>query len=67
VRENRRAKYILADNFQDVFKSCIDTTQLGILVIPAGDNACRVEVASGNIPLSEFVAGKISASFEPVK
>ena len=60
VREDRRNQYILADNFQKVFRSTIDTTQVGILVTSTGKGKCRVEIASGNISLAEFVAKEIA-------
>lgn len=59
VRESSRKQYILADNFQNVFRSTIDTTQVGILVTSTGKGKCRAEVASGNIDLAAFVANKI--------
>jgi len=65
VRESGRSQYILADNFQGVFRSTIDTTQVGILVISAGEGKCRAEIASGNIDLAAFVAKGIAAKESP--
>lgn len=65
IREDRRKNYIRADNFQNVFKSTIDTTQIGILVISTGTNKCRVEIASGNIGLAVFVSSEISKKLNP--
>lgn len=67
IRENRRKKYIVADSFEGVFRSTIDTTQVGILVIPTSEDKCRVEVASGNIALAEFVAREIAIKDRPKK
>lgn len=53
--EDEKRYYMIADNFQNVFRSSIDTTQVGILVTPTAPDKCRVEVASGNIDLAVFV------------
>jgi hypothetical protein len=60
AREDAGNRYIVADNFQKVFRSTIDTTQVGILVTPVAENKCHVEVASGNIDLAAYVAKEIS-------
>jgi len=65
VREDKGNLYMVADNFQDVFRSTIDTTQVGILVTSAGEGKSRVEVASGNIDLAAFVAKGIAAKESP--
>ena len=65
VRESKRNQYMVADNFQRVFRSTIDTTQVGILVTSAGEGKSRVEVASGNIDLAAFVAKGIAAKESP--
>jgi len=67
VRESRRKQYLLADNFQGVFRSTIDTTQVGIVVTSAGKDKCKVEIASGNIDLAAFVAKEISIKDRPKK
>ncbi len=67
VREDKRNQYILADNFQKVFRSAIDTTQVGILVTSASEGKCRVEIASGNIDLAAFVSKKISEKIKSNK
>jgi len=67
AREDARNQYIVADNFQGVFRSTIDTTQVGILVTSISDKKCRVEVASGNIDLAVFVANEISIKDRPKK
>lgn len=65
VREDKRNQYILADNFQKVYRSAIDTTQVGILVTSVSKGKCRVEIASGNIDLAAFVAKEISIKDRP--
>jgi len=65
VRESRRRQYILADNFQNVFSSTIDTTQVGVLVISTTANKCNVEIASGNLGLAVFVSEEISKKLNP--
>lgn len=67
VREDRRNQYILADNFQGVFRSTIDTTQVGILVTSTDKGKCTVEVASSNIDLALFVAKEIAIKDRPKK
>ena len=67
VREDVRNQYILADNFQKVFRSTIDTTQVGILVTSTPEGKCRVEIASGNIDLAAFVAKEIAIKDRPKK
>lgn len=67
VRENGRKQYIAADNFQNAFRSAIDTTPVGILVISRGANKCDVEIASGNIGLAAFVSGEVSKKLNPRK
>ena len=67
VREDKRNQYIVADNFQGVFRSTIDTTQVGILVVSTGESKCRVEIASGNLDLAEFVANEIAIPNRPKK
>ena len=65
VREDEKNQYILADNFQNVFRSTIDTTQVGILVTSTGVGKSRVEIASGNIDLVAFVSNEISIKDRP--
>ncbi|MCX5666292.1 MAG: hypothetical protein NT036_04525 [Candidatus Omnitrophica bacterium] len=67
AREDETNQYIVADNFQGVFRSTIDTTQVGILVTSVSDNRCRVEVASENIDLAAFVANEIAIKERPKK
>ncbi|MCX5668335.1 MAG: hypothetical protein NTY34_08570 [Candidatus Omnitrophica bacterium] len=65
AREDTRNQYIVADNFQKVFRSTIDTTQVGILVTSTSEDKCRVEIASGNIDLAVFVAKEIAIKDRP--
>ena len=67
AREDERNQYIVADNFQGVFRSTINTTQVGILVTSVSEGKCRVEIASGNIGLAEFVAKEIAIKDRPKK
>lgn len=68
AREDVKNKFIVADNFKGkFFKSCIDTTQVGILVTPWEKNKSQVDVASGNADLAIFVSKKISEKIKPVK
>jgi hypothetical protein len=67
AREDERNQYIVADNFQKVFRSTIDTTQVGILVTSVSAGKCRVDIASGNIDLAAFVAREIAIKDRPKK
>lgn len=67
VRENKKEKFIVADNFQKVFRSSIDTTQVGILVTAWEVNKSQVDVASDNADLANFVSKKISEKLKPGK
>jgi len=67
VREDERNQYIVADNFQNVFRSSIDTTQVGILAASTPEGKCRVEIASGNADLAAFVAKEIAIKDRPKK
>ena len=67
VREDERNQYIVADNFQKVFRSTIDTTHVGILVTSTSEGKCRVEIASGNVDLAAFVAKEIAIKDRPKK
>jgi|GEM_PF-1280359 len=67
IREDKEHRYIVADNFQKVFRSTIDTTQVGILVTPILEGKCQVEIASGNIDLAEYVAKEIGIKDRPKK
>jgi hypothetical protein len=60
VREDKDNHYIYADNFQKAFRSTIDTTQVGIVVIWLEPEKCRVETASHNIDLAVFVSKELS-------
>lgn len=67
ARENKKQRFIVADNFQNVFRSSIDTTQVGILVTAWEANKSQVDVASENTDLAAFVAKKISEKLKPGK
>ena len=67
IRESKRNQYILVDNFQKVFRSTINTTQVGILVASTPEGKCRAEIASDNIDLAAFVAKEIAIKDRPKK
>jgi len=67
AREDKKKYFIVADNFQKSLKSCIDTTQAGILVTPWEKNKSQVDVASGNADLAAFISKKISEKLRPGK
>lgn len=57
-------KYIVAEGFNHVFKSCIDTTQVDIFFNESGPGKTEVGVSSLNYQLSAFVAEKLFTSIE---
>ncbi len=65
VREDRKKHYIYADNFQKVFRSTIDTTQVGIVVTWLEPNKCQVEIASDNTDLAVFLSKEITKKLKP--
>ena len=48
--------YIIAMEFEKVFKSCIDTTELGIFFTRTGPHTTEIKVTSLNSNLSQFIA-----------
>lgn len=67
AREDNKYNFIVADYFDKVFYSTIDTTQVGILVTSTGKDKCKVEVASSNVDLAAFVAKEIAIKDRPKK
>lgn len=65
VREDVKKHYIYADNFQEVFRSTIDTTQAGIVVTWLEANKSQIDVASNNIDLAIFVAKELDKKLNP--
>lgn len=60
VRMSKRKRFIVASNFQAVFKPAIDTTQAGILVTPVEKDKCRIDIASANTDLTLLLSKKLS-------
>jgi len=58
-KQDRKDYFIVAYQFNLVFKPSIDTTEVGILLKPGAENKTRVIVASGNYYLAQFVSGKL--------
>lgn len=67
MRENKKRHFIVADNFQNAFKSCINTTQVGILVTAWEKDKTQIDIASGNADLAAFVSKKVSEKLKPGK
>lgn len=65
IREDRKKHYIYANNFQKVFRSTIDTTQVGIVVTWLEPNKCQVEIASDNTDLAAFLSKEITKKLKP--
>ena len=51
--------YIVAMGLESVFKSCIDTTELGIFFTEIAPHRTEVKVVSLNYSLSQFIAPKL--------
>jgi len=59
LHEDRKKYFITANRFDNTYKLCIDTTQLGILITPLEDGKSVVEVASGDYSLAKFVSERL--------
>ncbi len=59
LREDREKYFLTANRFDNAYTLCIDTTQLGILIVPLGDGKSGVEIASGDYGLAKFVSEKL--------
>ena len=56
VFQQNKDDYIVAIEFEKVFRSCINTTELGIFFTETGPNKTEVKVTSLNYNLSQFIA-----------
>ena len=59
IFQQRKDDYIVAMEFEKVFRSCIDTTGLGIFFTQAGPNKTEVKVTSLNYSLSQFMSQQL--------
>ena len=59
VKKDTKNFMIGAVRFDSAFHSCIGTTEVGIVVRPAGGTSTEVLVASGNYNLAEYVSQEI--------
>lgn len=59
IFQKRADKYIAAWGFNNVYKSCINTTELGIFFSRPEPNRTQVEVSSNNSRLSAYVSEKL--------
>ena len=59
IFQQRKDDYIIAMELDKVFKSCIDTTELGIFFTVVNPQKTEVKVTSLNYNLSQFVAQKL--------
>ena len=64
IFKNRQDDYIVAMEFEKVFRSCINTTELGIFFTQTAPNKTEVKVTSMNYNLSEFIARKLFTYIE---
>ncbi|MFH1062893.1 MAG: hypothetical protein V1747_08455 [Candidatus Omnitrophota bacterium] len=59
IKKDIKRSLIVAQRFDRSFHSCIDTTEVCILVNPVNQGHSEVVVVSGNYSLAEFVSEKI--------
>ncbi|MGB2705307.1 MAG: hypothetical protein WBC74_00380 [Candidatus Omnitrophota bacterium] len=59
IHEKPEEYFIVANRFDKAYTLCIDTTELGILIVPLEDDKSRIEVASGNYSLARFVSEEL--------
>jgi len=64
IRQKPEKYFIVANKFDKAYTLCVDTTALGILIVPLEDNKSSIEVASGNYGLAEFVSENIFGKLE---
>jgi hypothetical protein len=55
----QEGRYIVAIEFNGIYKNCIDTTELGIFFKKEGPQKTQVEVASLNGNLSQYVSERL--------
>ena len=56
IFQQRKDDYIVAMEFEKVFRSCINTTGLGIFFTQTGPHTTEVKVQSLNYNLSQFIS-----------
>jgi len=57
--QDKEHYFIEAYRFNEAFKPCIDTTEVGILMKPEAENKTRVIIVSDNYYLADFVSKEI--------
>ena len=58
---NRKKKFVVARQFDGVFKSCIDTTEAALLFTAEGTRTTKLTVVSDNHNLAEYVCAAMAA------
>ncbi len=64
LRADKKRNFILACDFSNAVKFCIDSTQVGILIKRQDADKTQIEVVSQNYHLAEFVSAKLFAALE---
>jgi hypothetical protein len=59
LKKDRKDYLITAIGFDILFKSCINTTEVGIVIRPAGENKSEVVVYCGNYSLGKYVSDEL--------
>jgi len=58
-KKDRRRGYIIGMAFDTIFPGCLETTGVGIIFKETEPGKTKIEVASGNYNLAEFVAKQL--------
>jgi len=58
-RENKKKHFIVAMNFDKIFKKCIDTTEVGIFFKEIENKQTKIDVTCGNLNLVKFASEEI--------
>ena len=59
IFQQRKDDYMVAMEFEKIFRSCINTTEVGIFFTQTAPHKTEVKVASLNSSLSQFIAQKL--------
>ena len=59
IFQQRKDDYIVAMEFERIFRGCINTTEVGIFFTQTGPHKTEAKVTSLNYNLSQFIAQKL--------
>jgi len=58
-QKNKGEHYIVAMNFNKLFKKCIDTTEVGIFFKEMENKQTKIDITCGNLSLAKFASEEI--------